>query len=173
MNVFILDKDPIKAADMLCDKHVVKMCTESAQILSSAQRILGNTSEFLYKIYRGNPYPLKWVLLSSENYKWVLENYKEILKEYTRRYGKEHGAGNKNRVCELSKIPNLPSLGLTLPPCGTKGIYKIPNPSSWEDIIINYKYFYYVDKKKFAKWAHNTSIPSWYLEEELNEQSNI
>jgi hypothetical protein len=34
MNIFVLDDDPKKAAEMLCDRHVVKMCVETAQILS-------------------------------------------------------------------------------------------------------------------------------------------
>jgi len=33
MNLFILDKDPVKAAQLQCDKHVVKMIVESGQML--------------------------------------------------------------------------------------------------------------------------------------------
>jgi len=40
MNIFYLDKDPIKAAEMSCDKHVCKMIIESAQMLSTAHRII-------------------------------------------------------------------------------------------------------------------------------------
>ena len=32
MNIFILNEDPIKAAQDQCDKHVVKMIVESAQM---------------------------------------------------------------------------------------------------------------------------------------------
>ncbi len=35
MNIFVLDRDPTKAAHMMCDKHVVKMILESAQMLSA------------------------------------------------------------------------------------------------------------------------------------------
>ncbi|WP_237342937.1 pyrimidine dimer DNA glycosylase/endonuclease V [Wolbachia endosymbiont of Folsomia candida] len=35
MNIFILHEDPVIAAQMLCDKHVVKMVLETAQLLSS------------------------------------------------------------------------------------------------------------------------------------------
>ena len=31
MNIFILSEDPIEAAKMQCDKHVVKMVVETAQ----------------------------------------------------------------------------------------------------------------------------------------------
>ena len=46
MNIFVLDKDPVVAAQMQCDKHVVKMIVESAQMLSTAHRILDG--EFYY-----------------------------------------------------------------------------------------------------------------------------
>ena len=40
MNIFALSKDPIESAKMMCDKHVVKMIIETAQLLSTAHRIL-------------------------------------------------------------------------------------------------------------------------------------
>ena len=36
MNIFILDQIPKKAAEYHCDKHVVKMILESAQMKSTA-----------------------------------------------------------------------------------------------------------------------------------------
>ena len=45
MNIFVLDKDPRVAARMLCDKHVPKMIVESAQMLSTAHRLLDGTPE--------------------------------------------------------------------------------------------------------------------------------
>ena len=43
MNLFILHNDPVIAAQMQCDKHVVKMIIESAQMLSTAHRVLDGT----------------------------------------------------------------------------------------------------------------------------------
>ena len=40
MNIFYLDRDPVIAAQMSCDRHVVKMILESAQMLSTAHRVL-------------------------------------------------------------------------------------------------------------------------------------
>ena len=45
MNIFILDKDPMKAAMMLCDRHVPKMIVESAQMLSTVHRLLDGKPE--------------------------------------------------------------------------------------------------------------------------------
>ena len=36
MNLFFIDKCPIKSAQQLCDKHVVKMVLETAQMCSTA-----------------------------------------------------------------------------------------------------------------------------------------
>ena len=38
MNIFFLDENPQKAAQSLCDKHVVKMVLETAQMCSTAAR---------------------------------------------------------------------------------------------------------------------------------------
>ena len=40
MNIFFLSQDPIEAAQMMVDRHVVKMILESAQLLSTAHRVL-------------------------------------------------------------------------------------------------------------------------------------
>ena len=40
MNIFYLDKDPKIAARLHCDKHVVKMIIEYAQLMSTAHRML-------------------------------------------------------------------------------------------------------------------------------------
>ena len=40
MNIFMLDRDPRVAANMHCDKHVVKMILETAQLLCTAHRVL-------------------------------------------------------------------------------------------------------------------------------------
>lgn len=43
MNIFALDRDPYVAASFHCDKHVVKMIVEYAQLLSTAHRQLDGT----------------------------------------------------------------------------------------------------------------------------------
>ena len=40
MNIFYLDHDPVTAARAMTDKHIVKMILESAQLLSTAHRVL-------------------------------------------------------------------------------------------------------------------------------------
>ena len=49
MNLFILSLDPVEAANDQCDKHVVKMVTETAQILCTVLQSMGVTHRLLYR----------------------------------------------------------------------------------------------------------------------------
>lgn len=70
MNIFILDKDPIIAAQMLCDKHVIKMPLETAQLLCSVFWVSLNNQMSLSQI----PYKLTHILVQygADNHKQTL-----------------------------------------------------------------------------------------------------
>jgi hypothetical protein len=60
MNRFRLEQTPSKCAKSHCDKHVVKMITEEAQMLSTAHRILDGKLEHVPSFDKqGNPRILK------------------------------------------------------------------------------------------------------------------
>ena len=46
MNIFILDEDPTECAKLMINKHVVKMPTESMQMLSTIANHLGFDSPY-------------------------------------------------------------------------------------------------------------------------------
>ena len=46
MNVFYLHKDPVKCRTNECDKHVVKMILESAQLLSTCHSVQDGTEYY-------------------------------------------------------------------------------------------------------------------------------
>ena len=52
MNIFYLNEDPVVSSHLHCDKHVVKMVIEYAQMLSTAHRILDG-EEYLDKTANG------------------------------------------------------------------------------------------------------------------------
>ena len=64
MNIFYLDKDPVRAAEYHCDKHVVKMILESSQMLCTAHRLLSGedycNDKGLYKLAYKNHPSTKW-----------------------------------------------------------------------------------------------------------------
>ena len=66
MNIFFLDDDPKLSAQMQCDKHVVKMILETAQMLSTSARARGH--DVGYKsAYPNHPMTL-WVGQSPDNF---------------------------------------------------------------------------------------------------------
>ncbi len=45
MNIFFLDRDPVATAKYHCNRHVVKMVVETAQLLATAHRLLDGRPE--------------------------------------------------------------------------------------------------------------------------------
>ena len=136
MNIFILDENPIKAAQLQCDKHVVKMIVESAQMLSTAHRMLDgyvekrpsksgkrmvnywvhpnkNREKTLYKaVHHGHPCTV-WTMESSANYDWHYEHFIALCKEYQHRYSKVHSTQKLLEEVLLNKPNNIPEKDLT------------------------------------------------------------
>lgn len=88
MNIFVTDKCPFKSAEYLDDKRVVKMVTESAQMLSTA--ITVNGGEGPYKISHLNHPCTVWARQTQGNYMWLFLHFVGLYSEYTNRYGKTH-----------------------------------------------------------------------------------
>lgn len=92
MNIFVLDYDLDKCAASMCDKHVVKMVLETAQLLSAAVRKISpdNIPESAYKLTHASHPCTKWASESRANFNWLRELGLAISREYTHRYGKIH-----------------------------------------------------------------------------------
>lgn len=91
MNIFYLDKDPVKAAKLQYNKHVVKMILESAQMLCTAHHsIMGEDANVPYKRAHVNHPSTIWVRQNSRNYYWLYNHMLALGTEYTKRYGKTH-----------------------------------------------------------------------------------
>lgn len=87
MNIFYLDSDPVASARFMCDKHIVKMPLESAQMLSTAHRLLdGQNTTVSDSEKRVEPKKL-WLLdgesahvesfldkSGSTKHRWVIDN---------------------------------------------------------------------------------------------------
>lgn len=73
MNIFFLSNSPVTSAEMMVDKHVVKMILETAQLLSTAHRLLDGTEGFRQvevPVYQKNPENRRQYLLD-ENGKYI------------------------------------------------------------------------------------------------------
>jgi len=95
MNIFYLDSDPVKAAQVQYNKHVVKMILESAQILCTAHHhyaeLLAQDDSYIpYKKAHYNHPSTIWCRENSEQYLWLYNHMIALGNEYTKRYNKIH-----------------------------------------------------------------------------------
>ena len=180
MNIFVLDKNPQVAAQMHCDKHVVKMIVESAQMLSTAHRVLDGEQytelsannrrikrwksphklleEMLYKAsFVGHPCT-QWVMKNNKNYYWLVEHAYELCKEYTRRYGKVHKSEDLISFIRFRKPENI-AIAESITPFAQAMPEKYKNPNAVEA----YRAYYLGEKTAFAEWNYSET-PSWYEE---------
>ena len=171
MNIFYLDKNPKVAAEMHCDKHVIKMVLEYAQILSTAHRIIdgdeAGDKRGLYEIAYKNHPSTAWARLGRGNYNYLSDLWAWLGIEYTHRYGKVHKAATLEWLhYSPDNIPKKTLLtGLTSPPpqCMPDEYKCNPNSASLEDTVLAYRSYYIGEKSKFADWK-NRDIPHWYAQ---------
>lgn len=138
MNIFFLDKDPIKAAQYLCNRHVLKMGIEGLQMLSAAHHLCSSRID-LSKIYplSWQYHPCsKWVRKCYDNYKWLWEHCDAIFREYTYRYEKTHLCVKSGKLSKLACFPILPDVPFTFPYLG------MPFDCHSSDYVESYRNYY-------------------------------
>lgn len=175
MNIFYISADPAQAAIWMVDKHVVKMILESAQLLSTAHRVLDgqeyvdNTSgrrikrwklpdardSVLYSATHVNHPSAIWCRQSVLNYTWLVDHMFALLHEYTYRYNKQHKIEGELSYMLQSPPLNLKEFDYTTMPSAMAEEYKIS-----DDPIVNYRNYYKVGKSRMHKWT-NRQPPEW------------
>ena len=188
MNIFYLDSDPIIAAQMQCDKHVVKMIVESAQMLSTAHRLLDGTlvegkrmvagsvpvrwrkykswthqdsvkEQTLYKaVHMSHPSTL-WTMESLANYNWHYQHFVALCDEYKYRYNKIHATASLLTFL-LDEIPdNIPDVGPTPVRLAMKS-----NPECMhaDDPVRSYREFYQTKQTRFKMVWTKRDKPEWF-----------
>lgn len=178
MNIFYLNNDPVKCAEMHVDKHAVKMILEYAQLLSTAHRVLdGHQSTRLSKSGRKQQYyPLTdsrdsllysathvnhpsavWCRANLENYLWLHSLLVALCAEYTYRYGKVHKCQSIGLVDALQNSPvNIP-IGEFTPPTPA-----MPDEFKVKDTIQSYINYYNGSKTRMFSWKKR-STPEWAI----------
>lgn len=157
MNIFYLDQDPRTAAEMHCDKHVVKMILESAQLLSTAHHILDGKKDGLYKPTHKNHPSAVWARSAESNYTWLHSLLHYLCAEYTARYGKVHKVKRDGMLHLLGYIPdNISTANFSAPPQCMPDTYKVEG-----DTVQAYRNYYMGAKAGFAKWKLG-NVPHWW-----------
>lgn len=179
MNVFYLDNDPRQCAEWMVDRHVVKMIVETAQLLSTAHRILDGVqvelqlekdgkvkkknvwvlpddrNDVLYACTHRNHPSAIWCRESVENYNWLVDHLYALGQEYTYRYGKKHATIEKCFYPLQSPPHGLRDWDWTKPPSAMGPEFIIS-----DDPVINYRNYYKYGKAKLHSWK-NRETPEW------------
>lgn len=180
MNVFFLDYDPQKCAQMHISKHVVKMIIEYAQLMSTAHRVIDgeeyteltangrrikrwrlddDREQSLMKASHINHPSAIWCRANIENYNWLYDMWSHLLDEYTYRYGKIHACARLKDA--LYAAPRRIKVGEFFAPIpAMPDDVKVPG-----DSLKSYHNYYINNKKHFASWngkINSRSVPSWY-----------
>lgn len=182
MNIFWLEWDPKTCAQAHCDKHVVKMILELAQLMCTAHRLLDGVERIeirtldngkqrrhktwsipdvrdgiLYSATHRNHPCVVWVRQCDFNYMLCYNLFVELCREYTRRYNRTHMCETK-LLEPLSAPPyDIPfSPTATEPPQAMPDQYKVPG-----NVTQAYRNYYKGAKADIARWNHSM-VPPWF-----------
>jgi len=144
MNIFYLHRDPVKAAVVQYNKHVVKMILESAQMLCTAHHCYGSSEQKANIPYRqahlNHPSTI-WARKSRATYMWLYNHMIALGKEYTKRYGKEHLTITKCRDFLATPPLHIQGNEFVEPPQCMPDQYKVDN-----DAVTAYWNYYEKEK---------------------------
>ena len=191
MNIFALSKDPVESAQEMLDKHVVKMPTETCQMLHTnglfneyverygkepSLRQLKNYHEeiesTLMKPAMLNHPSTIWARQSIHNTMWLFEHGIALCKEFEFRYGKEHGS--YSRMLQTPMEYDADSTLATPVDIAMADVYRINNEYGehcWEFVIDSYRHYYLEGKWKFAEWR-NERMPNWWPKDHFKNKRN-
>lgn len=177
VNFFYLDKDPVKCAKYYCNKHVLKIPIEIAQILSKIHHELETGIDYC-KVYKSSLVvkntlgPYCWIKQSYDNYMWTCKLGLALINEYKLRYDKDTHKSEPILLYLADNPPKLPKIGITHF-IGTNKYDMFQYIS--KDPIICGRYNYAEMKCKNDKWNIH-GPPKWYLETEkyiLDEKDKL
>jgi hypothetical protein len=173
MNIFYRSKCPRKAAESLCDQHVVKMPLETAQILSTAHRyldgnlvegrtesgrkakrwVLDNHDDKFYLAAHVNHPSTVWARQSKEHYEWLYEHFKALSLEFERRFKHNHKSWNKLKFFTSKAPQNIESSGFIDPPQCMPDEFKDPDTVTAYNKYYEFKFFDWLQKGRPMRWT--------------------
>ncbi len=161
MNIFVLHKCPFVSARLMCDKHVVKMILESAQLLSTAH-YLNKSDVIVYKPTHVKHPCTIWVSSTTANYNWLFAHMIGLMNEYTYRYDNVHLCSYliQDLVKNPCKYGELEKFALAMP----------VEHKVFENPIDCYR-SYYGSKPEFVLDYTRREVPDWLRK--LKENSTI
>lgn len=170
MNIFFLSAHPDVAAWYQCDKHVVKMSLETAQLISTAIHHMPNLDVDKSKIYKPAyvNHPCSVWARKDSNIEWLLLHGYSLCKEYELRYSKRHKSLDVIEYAFSLLKPDLSRSTCKKPKsvvlCMPDQYRPEPDMIECTDLdkaVDAYRSFYRTEKAYFAKWKCNNK-PYWW-----------
>ena len=160
MNIFILDNDPIKAAQYHNDNHVRKMILESAVLMAlsypESDSLPKRVKPYWQKTQKNN-HCTKWTRATTGNYNFVARLALALCEEYTYRTGKNHATHIIVKWLAKHPSPTVPQ-GPQQP-----HTLAITNDCKlYQDPVEAYREYYKYYKYHLAKWTKRPR-PDWYV----------
>ena len=148
MNIFFLSLDPDEAARLHCDKHVVKMILETAQLLYTAHWVYESPlPEGAYRKTHPNHPSARWVRESLANYTWLCRLGMALCDEYSFRYGKVHKTQGHLTWLSTHSPVGLVDVGWTLPRLA------MPEEYHNKDPVTAYRMYYVGAKSRLLAYT--------------------
>ena len=155
MNIFATSYNPVQCALWLDDKRVVKMCLETAQMLSTGIHICGGDTSGIYKPTHVNHPSNVWARQTQGNYEWLCKHGVALCRVYKAVYLKDHKCLPIINKC-LSLISCIPEGSLTeFANCAANLDYKLSYKQE-KDVTLAYK------KYLTKRWEYDTKRPTWF-----------
>jgi hypothetical protein len=165
MNIFYLSHKPSRCARWHCDKHVVKMILETAQLLYTAHWVLGTTDfstapktqkgQRGYKSIRNVKHPSAiWARETIDQYMWLCLFGLYLSEEYRHRFGGKTHSCEEHIFWLMMHPPQGLQSGWRQPP------QAMPDEFRRSDSIAAYR-AYYVGAKKNLLHYTKRHAPHW------------
>jgi hypothetical protein len=172
MNLFACDSNPVRAAQCLPDKHVVKMCIENAQMLAVALgdmhglgwgQIRKKDGSFYSQRAHYNHPSTKWVRASHANLAWAIVHGLALCAEYTHRYGKIHASVIAHLDAKRLFHENAGPLSIWCE-VGETFARAMPEELKTDDSITDVEAYrrYLTLHKPWAVWKYEDRKPTWW-----------
>lgn len=154
MNIFVLHDSPVFSAQMQCDKHVVKMVLETAQLLCSPF----DSGNAPYKRTHYNHPCSVWTRASMGNYLWLCEHGLALCDEYSHRFGKTHKSLDVIHWCVENALTAPIPYSVDVSPFAQAMPPEYRQPSAVEA----YRAYYRGAKREIAYWHNGRGAPEWW-----------
>lgn len=172
MNIFVLDKDPAKAAQYLIDRHVNKMIVESTQLLTNCYtkeqlEDAPKTQKGDIRKYSHYNHPSAiWVRETLGNWQWLWNHLDAMINERYHRFFKDHFC---DAMCSWFICNRPENIVHKNHKDTTPFALAMPDQYKSDDIVESYRRYYINDKPtdKNGKWMMyytNRDIPDWMPE---------